>query len=62
MILFGADFDFFHQSGTSKMPQRRWLGIGASLIPRMEKEIAQQAMLETTKGKTTQTNKRPSER
>ena len=37
----GVNYGGFHMSGTSKMPQRRWLGIGASLIPRMEKEIAQ---------------------
>ena len=25
----------FHQRGTSKMPQRRWLGIGSSITPKL---------------------------
>ena len=34
-----ADYGKFHQYGTSKMPKRRWLGIGGELTPRMEKII-----------------------
>ena len=36
----GVNYGGFHMSGTSKMPQRRWLGVGTPLIPRMEQEIA----------------------
>lgn len=30
----------FHQYGTSKMPQRRWLGIGGSLVPSLARVIS----------------------
>jgi len=36
----GVNYGGFHMSGTSKMPQRRWLGIGSPLISDMEKEVA----------------------
>ena len=39
----------FHMSGTSKMPQRRWLGIGPSLTRDMEQVIARNIF----KGRTT---------
>ena len=35
-----VNYGGFHMSGTSKMPQRRWLGIGPQLVPQMEREIA----------------------
>ena len=35
-----VNYGGFHMSGTSKMPQRRWLGIGSPVIPEMEREIA----------------------
>jgi hypothetical protein len=35
-----VNYGGFHMSGTSKMPQRRWLGIGSPLISDMEKEVA----------------------
>ena len=35
-----VNYGGFHMSGTSKMPQRRWLGIGSPVIPQMEREIA----------------------
>lgn len=35
-----TDYGPFHQYGTSKMPQRRWLGIGDRVINPMEKAIA----------------------
>lgn len=35
-----VNYGGFHQSGTSKMPRRRWLGIGGDAVPRMEAEIA----------------------
>jgi phage gpG-like protein len=34
------DYGTFHQYGTSRMPQRRWLGIGEQIINPMEKVIA----------------------
>lgn len=43
------DYGVFHQSGTSKMPQRRWLGIGSKIINPMEKVIGKNIF----KGKTT---------
>lgn len=43
-----TDYGPFHQTGTSKMPQRRWLGIGGSLLNPMEKVIAKHIF----KGKT----------
>ena len=36
----GVNYGGFHMSGTSKMPQRRWLGIGGELTRRMEDVIA----------------------
>jgi len=38
----GVNYGGFHMSGTSKMPKRRWLGIGQELVPKMEKELASQ--------------------
>lgn len=43
-----TDYGPFHQSGTSKMPRRRWLGIGGNMINPMEKVIAKHIF----KGKT----------
>ena len=37
----GVNYGGFHMSGTSKMPQRRWLGIGGEVTRRMENVIAQ---------------------
>lgn len=34
-----TDYGPFHQYGTSKMPQRRWLGIGGTLLDPMAKVI-----------------------
>lgn len=31
----GVDYGGFHQYGTSRMPRRRWLGIGPSIADRM---------------------------
>jgi len=36
----GVNYGGFHMSGTSKMPRRRWLGIGPGLTQKMEKIIA----------------------
>ena len=45
----GVKYGGFHMTGTSKMPQRRWLGIGEEVVPRMEKVIAKHCF----KGKVT---------
>ena len=45
----GANYGKFHQKGTSKMPQRRWLGIGDSVISEMGKVMAKNVF----KGKVT---------
>lgn len=44
-----VDYGKFHQYGTSKMPQRRWLGIGGEATSKMAKVIAGKIF----KGKTT---------
>ena len=31
----GVKYGGFHQNGTSKMPQRRWLGIGSNITEKM---------------------------
>lgn len=31
----GVKYGGFHQSGTSKMPQRRWLGVGSTIDDKM---------------------------
>ena len=53
VMLFTAktsvNYGGFHMSGTSKMPRRRWLGIGPSVVPQMEREIA----MHIFKGRTT---------
>ncbi len=46
-----TDYGKFHQYGTSKMPQRRWLGIGGKLTPRLSAVIAKNIF----KGKVTYT-------
>ena len=45
----GVDYGKFHQQGTSKMPQRRWLGIGDSVLSEMGQVIAKNII----KGKVT---------
>lgn len=44
-----VDYGKFHQSGTSRMPQRRWLGVGGKLTSKMAKIIAKKVI----KGKVT---------
>ena len=36
----GVNYGGFHQTGTSKMVQRRWLGIGSKMADDMTKVIA----------------------
>ena len=36
----GVDYGKFHQKGTSKMPQRRWLGVGPEVADKMAKAIS----------------------
>ena len=36
----GVDYGKFHQEGTSKMPQRRWLGLGSQATSKMAKVIS----------------------
>ncbi len=36
----GVKYGKFHQEGTSKMPQRRWLGLGPQVTSKMAKVIA----------------------
>ncbi len=44
-----VDYGKFHQKGTSKMPQRRWLGIGGRVTNEMAKVIGENIV----KGKVT---------
>lgn len=44
-----TDYGKFHQKGTSKMPQRRWLGIGGRVTDEMAKVIGENII----KGKVT---------
>lgn len=43
-----VNYGSFHQNGTSKMPRRRWLGIGGDVTDKMAKVIAKNIF----KGKT----------
>jgi phage virion morphogenesis protein len=36
-----TEYGIYHQSGTSKMPQRQFLGIGADDVPKIEEIIRQ---------------------
>ncbi len=36
----GVDYGKFHQKGTPKMPQRRWLGIGDKVVSEMGQVMA----------------------
>ena len=36
----GVNYGKFHQQGTSKMPQRRWLGLGPQVTSKMAKVIS----------------------
>lgn len=44
-----VDYGKFHQQGTSKMPQRRWLGIGSKVLNEMGQVMAKSII----KGKVT---------
>jgi len=40
-VVNSVDYGIFHMTGTSKMPQRRWLGIGGRILDPMAKVIGE---------------------